>query len=86
MSWRGLAKRREVADLGDHGHRDDQADAAHRLHGLDHRRHRPARQQVLDLRGQARDPRLRVLDGVDVVLQHDLLGGMVEADRGSQRR
>jgi hypothetical protein len=23
MSWRGLAKREKVADLGDHGHRDD---------------------------------------------------------------
>ncbi len=57
-------------------------DPTHRLHGLDHRRHRPAGQELLDLVLQAREPGFRVLDGVDVVLQHDLLGGVVEADRG----
>ena len=57
-------------------------DPTHRLHGLDHRRHPPAGQELLDLVLQAREPGFRVLDGVDVVLQHDLLGGVVEADRG----
>jgi hypothetical protein len=72
----------EVADLGGDGDRHDEGDAAHGLQGLDHRRHRPTRRQVLDLLGQAGDPRLGIGDRVDVVLQHHLLDGMVEAHRG----
>ena len=53
-----------------------------RVHGFDHRRHRPGGQELLDLALQTLEPRLGVLDRVDVVLEHDLLGGAVEADRG----
>jgi hypothetical protein len=45
-------------------------------------RHRPGRQKLFDLALKAREPRFRVLDRVDVILEHDLLGGVVEADRG----
>jgi hypothetical protein len=52
------------------------------LHSLDHGPHRPIGKQILDLRGQALDPCLGILDGVDVILQHNLLGGMIEPDTG----
>ena len=71
----GIGEPGEVADLCDHGCRDDQTDPAHRLHGLDHRRHRPAGQELLDLALQALQPHLGVLDRMDGVLQHDLLAG-----------
>lgn len=70
---RRIGKVAKVADLGDDGHRDDQRDAAHRLQGLDYRRHRPAWEQLLDLAGQPGDPSFRVLNRVNVILQHDLL-------------
>jgi hypothetical protein len=87
-SWafQAIGETGEVADLGDHRHRDDQGDPAHRLHGLDQGRHRPARQKFLDLALQPLEPHFGILDRVDAILQHDLLGGMIEADRVSQRR
>src|SRR3546814_4077174 len=45
-------------------------------------RHGPSRDALLDLAHEARDPRRRVLDGADVILKDDLLGGMVEAQVG----
>ena len=71
-----------VADTRRPHHRYEQTDPAHRLHGLDYRPHRPAGQELLDLVLRAREPGLRVLDRGDVVLEHDLLGGVAEADRG----
>jgi hypothetical protein len=83
----GVGEAGEVADIGDHGRRrDNQADPAHRLHALDHRRHRPGRQELLDLALQTREPCFRVLDRVDVVLEHDLLGGWSKRTVVSQRR
>ena len=38
-------------------------------------------EQLLDLLDQSDDPLLGVFYGVDVVLQHDLLGGMVKPHR-----
>ena len=76
-----LGEATEVADLGGDGHGHDLADATHGLERSNDRRQRPARQQVRDLLGQSGHPPLRVLDGVDIVLQHDLLGWMREAQR-----
>jgi hypothetical protein len=59
---------------------------AHRLHGFDHRRHRPAGQELLDLTLQAREPRLGILDRVDIILEHDLLRGWSKRTVVSQRR
>jgi hypothetical protein len=39
------------------------------------------REQLFDLLNQPGDPLLGVFNGVDVILQHDLLGGMVEPHR-----
>jgi hypothetical protein len=67
---------------GDQGHVCEQGDSAHRLQRHDGGRHGPSRHELLDLAPQASDPRRGVLDGADVVLQDDLLGGMVEAQVG----
>nr|WP_211103768.1 hypothetical protein [Azospirillum argentinense] len=57
-------------------------DTAHGLHRLHHWRHRPVRQQILDLPCQAFNPSLGVCDRMDVILQHHLLGGVIKAHRG----
>ena len=44
------------------------------------------REQLFDLLNQPGDSLLGVFDGVNVILQHDLLGGMVKPDRRYQRR
>ncbi len=78
-----IGKTLKVADLGDHGHRDHQRDAAHRLHGGDHRRHRPAWEQfLLNLAGQPSEPGFRIGNRVDVILLHDLLCRMGKPHRG----
>jgi hypothetical protein len=46
------------------------------------RLHGPGGHELLDLAHEARNPRRGVRDGADVVLQDDLLGGMVEAQVG----
>ena len=71
----------EIPDLGHNRHRHDEGHPAHRLHGLDHWRQAPARQEFGDLLRQALDAGLGIGDGVDIVLEHDLLGGMLEPDR-----
>jgi hypothetical protein len=82
MSWRGLAKRLKSRTSAATGHRHDLADATHGLERANDRRQRPARQQGRDLLGQQHHSPLRVLDRVDIVLQHDLLGWMLEAQCG----
>lgn len=52
------------------------------LYGLDDGPHRPIGKQILYLRSQAHDLRFDILNGVDVVLQHDLLGGVLGPDTG----
>src|SRR6185295_20186070 len=54
---------------------------AHGLEGNDDGRHRPTRQQLLDLSRQPVTPSFGVLDGVNVILQYDLLRRMIEAHR-----
>ena len=44
--------------------------------------HRPARQQFIDLAREPVAPGFGVVDGMDIVLQHDLLRRMIEAHRG----
>ena len=41
----------------------------------------PVWNKILDLRSQASDPLFGVIHGVDVVLQDNLLSGMVKAER-----
>jgi hypothetical protein len=69
---------REVADLSDDGGGCDHRDAAHRLQGDHQRRHRPGRDDRLDLLHQAIVARVAFLDRQDVLLHRDLLGGMLE--------
>ena len=54
----------------------------HGLQGVDDGRHRPRRHELRDLAHEASDPRRGVLAGADIVLQDDLLGGMIEAQVG----
>ena len=77
----GIVEAAQISGLGDQGDGDDQGDATHGLQGLDHGRHGPTREQLLDLPGQSIAPGLGVLDGMDGVLQHDLSGRMLETDR-----
>jgi len=72
----------KVSDLGHDGDCNYQGDTAHGLERRNDRGHRPARQQLLDLLGQPVDPGFGVLDGVNVILQHDLLRRMGKAYRG----
>jgi len=78
LAW--VLEAREITNLGNNGDRYDQADAAHGLYGFDDGTHRPGGKQAFDLRRQALDPRFGILYGVDIILQHDLLGGMIEPD------
>jgi hypothetical protein len=74
-----VVKAADVADLGCEGHRDQKRGAAHRLVGLDHRRHRPARLDQGQLRFQAVRTLSGIRDRVDGLLKDDLLGSMLES-------
>ena len=71
----------EIAHFGDDGDRRHEGHPAHRLERLNDGRHRPSRNQILDLLHQASGPLFGVMNGMDIVLQHDLLGRVVEANR-----
>jgi hypothetical protein len=71
-----------LADFSDDGHCDHQRDPARPLQSGDDWRHWPARQWLLDLPCQSLEPGLRIPDGVNVTLQHDLQRLMSEAHRG----
>ena len=81
VDWHRIGAAGEIADLGQEGDGGDQRHAAQGLKGLGQRRHRPARDQGFDLGGQAITPGLGVLDGLDSVLQDDLLGRLLEPQR-----
>ena len=68
-----------VADLGGKGHRDQERDAAHRLIGGDHRRHRPARHEGCELVLEPAHSLDGILDRSHPVLEDDLLRRMLEA-------
>ena len=72
----------KIAYFGSHGNGNDQSDAAHGLQSLHHRRHRPLRYKLFDLPGQPLNAIFGVGDGVDIVLQHDLLSGVIKTHRG----
>jgi hypothetical protein len=71
----------EIAHFGDDGDSRHEGHAAHCLERLNDGRHGPSWNQILDLLHQATDPLFGVMNGMAVVLQHDLLGRVVEAKR-----
>ena len=77
----GIGEATEIADFRHDGDRHDEGDPAHRLESCNDGRHRPVRQQLLDLLCQPVASGLSFLDSVNVVLQHDLLSWMLEAHR-----
>jgi len=77
----GIVEPVEVANFGHHRHRHDERDPAHGLYRPDYRREAQARQQDRDLIGQSLDPGLGVSHGMDIVLEHDLLRRVFEANR-----
>ena len=79
MSWRGLSKRRRSPISAMIGRGVDQPDAAQRLQGLHHGRERPGGQELGDGGLDPLQPLLRVPGGEQQFLQHQLLGGVVEA-------
>jgi hypothetical protein len=68
-----------VTHLGHEDDRGQEPDAAHRLEGLNNRRHRPLWHDFGQLPLKPIEPGLGVVDGVAVFLHHDLMGGMFEA-------
>ena len=71
----------EIAHLGNDGDSRHEGHATHGLKRLNDRRHGPSWNQILDLLRQAGDALFGVMHGVDIVLQDNLLGRMVEANR-----
>ena len=67
-----------IPDLGREGHRDQEGGAAHGLVGLDDRRHGPGRHDRRQLLVQAVRPLSGIRDRVDLFLENDLLGGVLE--------
>ena len=76
-----IIEAREIAHFGDDGDSRHRGHAAHCLERLNDGRHGPSWDQVFDLRRQAGDPLFGVMHGVDVVLQDNLLGRVIEAKR-----
>jgi hypothetical protein len=74
----GVVKAPQVADFGDKGHCHHKRDAAHRLIGLDHRRHRPARHNRGHLLIEAAPPGRSIIDRVHRILENDLLSRVIE--------
>jgi hypothetical protein len=64
----------------------DESDPAQRLKRCGDGRHRPLWHQLFDLTRQPVASEFGVLDGMDIILQHDLLRRMIEAYRVNQRR
>ena len=71
----------EIAHLGNDGDSRHEGHATHGLKRLNDRRHGPSWNQILDLLRQAGDALFGVMHRVDIVLQDNLLGRMVEANR-----
>ncbi len=82
MSWRGLAKRRDVTKFGDQCRRCHQSYAAQRLQRSHHRCQRPVRQRRFDVCFQTVAPCRRRLDRCDAVFQHDMMHGLFELQPG----
>ena len=82
MSWRALSKRQEVLQLGDQRHRGDQLYTAHGLQRLDQGLQAPLGQRVAQRLLQACNARVGLGDRVQVFLEADLLGRVLEPDGG----
>ena len=76
----GILKTRDVTDFCDQGGGDDKLDASQRLIGLDHGPHAPLVHLLLNLLGEPSHPFGCGLNGIDVFLTDDLLGGMGESN------
>jgi hypothetical protein len=74
-----IGKTREVAQFGDQRRRIDQCHAAHRLQRRHDRRQCPVRQHRLDLRGQPVAPLARRFNRLNVVLEHNVMRRLGEA-------
>ena len=76
-----IVETREIAHLANDGDSRHEGHATHCLKRLNDRRHRPSWNQILDLLRQASDRFFGAMHGVDMVLQDNLLGRVVEANR-----
>jgi len=74
-----IAEPVEVPHFGHDGDGDNECNTAHGLDRLHHGRQLPVWQQLGNLPGQLRDPRLGIADRIHIVLKHDLLRGVVKA-------
>jgi hypothetical protein len=72
----------ETADLGDQRRGVHDRDATQCLQGFDHRRQRPCRQQVDDRLIEACAQLVGPLDPLDMLLQHQMLSRVHEAQVG----
>ncbi len=82
----GSVEATHVTDFGNERYGDDEGDATHRLIGGNHRRHRPSWHDGMKLLIKALHPASAILDGVDTLLQHDLLRRMLERLVGQPAR
>ncbi len=82
----GVLEGTHVTDFGNERHGDDEGDATHGLIGANHRRHRPSWHDGMKLLIKALHPASAILDGVDSLLQHDLLRRMLERLVGQPAR
>jgi hypothetical protein len=80
LAW--IREAREIAQFGDQRRRINQRHTAHRLQCRHRRGQRPVRQHRLDLRRQSIAPRLGALDRRDVILQHNVMDRLLEAEPG----
>ena len=78
LGW--IVEATDVTDLHHEGNRRDEPDSAQRLKALHHRRERPVQEGVLNRLIQARYPLAALALRDDHLVQHDLVGGPVEAE------
>ncbi len=71
----------EVPNFSGHRYGHDERNAAHGLYGSHHWSKAPSRDKFRNLPGQSFDARLRVDGGIHIVLEHNLLRGVLEAER-----
>ena len=72
----------QIADLGDEGDGGDEVEAAQAHQRLDDRPHPPVIALRAQRLGQALDALVGILDGLPILVEGDLLGRVLEAQRG----
>jgi len=70
----------KVSNLGHHRYSHDECNTAHRLDSFHHWGKTPSWNKRRNLASQSFNPRLRNIDGIQIVLEHDLLRRMLEAE------